>query len=448
MRHASTAASRKRRNAQAQGADAPAGLLALIESNAGAGGWTLDLATDQFECTDGLHHLLALPAGVLQTLPDLLSLLEPDDRVAMLVAAAGATPASASEAAAVCCTLCDTLLQGQELPLSARHLDTLLPFLLEIAPAAAATTSAAACRTLGCIIFANSDRLQAWAPRLCATLCAVAGAPAGPASSEADTARYAALVACGNLIQKGGARLSPLHGDAVLPALEVVLTHAPAGSGLPPPAPATARLLASALRVLQLILHAGTHAVKEAAAKRGEEGLRALYVLSVQGSSAPPLKTRQPTAIPAPYRPPPSRTRAPFPSGRSVSGSSWCTDESDSEGEGGASGGEGDEWSRRTPATTSRQLGIRVVVGALHCVEAWARQLPRSMHSKWSLFIPDMQGCHPKPFQPTLLTLLLFDSSTRVREAAALALGAALCDAPLEKWIGEAPLPPRAAAAF
>jgi diguanylate cyclase (GGDEF)-like protein/PAS domain S-box-containing protein len=88
MRHASSAAPRKRRNAQAHAADTPAGLLALIESNAGAGGWTLDLATDQLQGTNGLHQLLALPAGVLQTLPDLLSLLEPDARAAMSAALA------------------------------------------------------------------------------------------------------------------------------------------------------------------------------------------------------------------------------------------------------------------------------------------------------------------------------------------------------------------------
>ena len=71
-----------------------------------------------------LHALSTLPTpgGPLEallteagSLCPLLT-LSPDDRVAMLVAAAGATPASASEAAAVCCTLCDTLLQGQEQP--------------------------------------------------------------------------------------------------------------------------------------------------------------------------------------------------------------------------------------------------------------------------------------------------------------------------------------------
>ena len=60
----------------------------MIESSAGAGGWTLDLATDQLEGTEGLHQLLALPAGTLQTRPDLLSLLEPDDRTAMSAALA------------------------------------------------------------------------------------------------------------------------------------------------------------------------------------------------------------------------------------------------------------------------------------------------------------------------------------------------------------------------
>ena len=65
-----------------------AGLLQLLERSTGAGGWTLDLASDKLQCTAGLHKLLALPAGLPQTLPELLDLLTPESRAALSVALA------------------------------------------------------------------------------------------------------------------------------------------------------------------------------------------------------------------------------------------------------------------------------------------------------------------------------------------------------------------------
>ncbi|RYE84280.1 MAG: DUF4042 domain-containing protein, partial [Methanosarcinales archaeon] len=91
--------------------------------------------------------------------------------------------------------------------------------------------------------------------------------------------------------------------------------------------------------------------------------------------------------------------------------------------------------SRGHAALRPRRLAIRVRVTALHCVQAVARHCPKLTQSCWTLLLPEVQGCHPKPFSPSLLTVLLFDGSARARDAAAAALGSVIHAAPLVRWI-------------
>lgn len=114
-------------------------------------------------------------------------------------------------------------------------------------------------------------------------------------------------------------------------------------------------------------------------------------------------------------------------------------------GDGGGAGGGGggarcaqgaastDAGSRRGPKP--RRIPIRVRATALQCVAALAKAAPRVLHARWGVFLPEVQGTHPRPFAPSLLTLVLYDVSARVREAAAGALAAVVADAPLDKWI-------------
>jgi hypothetical protein len=84
---------------------------------------------------------------------------------------------------------------------------------------------------------------------------------------------------------------------------------------------------------------------------------------------------------------------------------------------------------------STRRLSLRVRATALYCVRALANLSTKPLQSKWSLFVPEVLGTHPRPFSPTLITVLLYDSSSRVKEAAAAALGGLLADAPLSMWI-------------
>ena len=126
------------------------------------------------------------------------------------------------------------------------------------------------------------------------------------------------------------------------------------------------------------------------------------------------------------------------------SGSSWYT-ASDSEGEeeeggGGPGGGSvGYTGGAGGGAKARRLVPLRVRVTSLHTLAAVARLCPRAVQSRWDLFLPQVQGSHPKPYSPSLLTAMLHDPSLRVQEAAAGSLAALVEDAPLDKWIA---LPP------
>jgi hypothetical protein len=62
-----------------------------------------------------------------------------------------------------------------------------------------------------------------------------------------------------------------------------------------------------------------------------------------------------------------------------------------------------------------RRIPKRVRATALHCLQALAKQDARLVASRWSLCVPEVQGCHSAPFQPSVLTVMLFDPSMRVR---------------------------------
>ena len=51
------------------------------------------------------------------------------------------------------------------------------------------------------------------------------------------------------------------------------------------------------------------------------------------------------------------------------------------------------------------------------------------------MFIPQVQGLSSSPYSASLLTVLLFDTCLRVRQAAAGALAAVIEGAPLNHWI-------------
>jgi hypothetical protein len=110
----------------------------------------------------------------------------------------------------------------------------------------------------------------------------------------------------------------------------------------------------------------------------------------------------------------------------SGSGSDWIAS-SDVEGGGSRSG-------------SARQVEARVRIGALACISAVARASPGLLHARLGLFIPQVQAVHPRPYAPSLVTVMLFDTSDKVREAAADALAAVLDGAPLSKWIALPPI--------
>jgi hypothetical protein len=95
-----------------------------------------------------------------------------------------------------------------------------------------------------------------------------------------------------------------------------------------------------------------------------------------------------------------------------VGGSSWYTDsDSDEDDEGlWRSGPRAGSISAEKP----RRIPKRVRATALHCIQALAKQDARLVASRWSLFVPEVQGCHVAPFQPSVLTVMLFDPSMRV----------------------------------
>ena len=125
------------------------------------------------------------------------------------------------------------------------------------------------------------------------------------------------------------------------------------------------------------------------------------------------------------------------------SGSSWYT-ASDSDGEegeerGGSVGGFPSANGVGGGAKARRLVPLRVRVTALHTLASVARLCPRAVQSRWDLFLPQVQGTHPTPYCPSLLTAMLYDPSLRVQEAAAVSLAALVEDSPLDKWIA---LPP------
>lgn len=118
-------------------------------------------------------------------------------------------------------------------------------------------------------------------------------------------------------------------------------------------------------------------------------------------------------------------------------GSSWYTDsDSDDDNDGnGSESGAGYSIGAGGVTKMKRRIPVRVRVTALQCLQALARASPKLVQSRWELFIPQVQGLHPKPYTPSLLTVLLHDPSHRVQEAAASALAAVVQDAPLNRWI-------------
>jgi hypothetical protein len=118
--------------------------------------------------------------------------------------------------------------------------------------------------------------------------------------------------------------------------------------------------------------------------------------------------------------------------------SSWYTnsDSEEEDGEGGGASESGAGFSLAAGAAKHKRLiPIRVRATALQCLQALAKHFAKVVQSRWELFIPQVQGVHPRPYATSLLTVVLFDPSHRVQETAAAALAAIVQDAPLHRWI-------------
>lgn len=123
---------------------------------------------------------------------------------------------------------------------------------------------------------------------------------------------------------------------------------------------------------------------------------------------------------------------------RGVGGSSWYTnsDSEDNDDGGGSESGAGFSVAGWTNSSKlKRRIPVRVRATALHCISALAKHSPKLLQSRWELFIPQVQGLSTKPYSVSLLTVLLYDSSHRVQEAAASSLATIVQDAPLNRWI-------------
>eukprot|EP01138_Halocafeteria_seosinensis_P004662 gb/GECG01004768.1/.p1 GENE.gb/GECG01004768.1/~~gb/GECG01004768.1/.p1 ORF type:complete len:1534 (+),score=208.22 gb/GECG01004768.1/:1-4602(+) len=80
---------------------------------------------------------------------------------------------------------------------------------------------------------------------------------------------------------------------------------------------------------------------------------------------------------------------------------------------------------------------IRVRIAAMQTITAICRKFPGDIRGYWYLFLPEYQALHPQPVRPSLATPLLFDSSAKVREAAAHAISAMVRVVPFAKWMGQ-----------
>ena len=348
-----------------------------------------------------------------------------------------------------------------------------------------------AARCAGSIVFVGAERCTPWSKRLLDDL------PIAPPASMAT--RHAALVCCGNILR--GSRARDLHAGAV-PAVVAVITATCCDTSTHADIDDVSRLLSSALRALHCVLTAADTVAMEVVASRGEELVRALHTCTTFGLTAPRTApastlsvlslqphinalalrgaqqrqqqyTRHSRAVPtisaendvaarsgatsangAITELPAAASHRHHPGGPG----SWYTDSDDG-------GGDDDDeasddssaelrrhiWGGGSERGTSRGSGrprripIRVRVTALHCIALLARELPRLLQPRWAALVPEVQGLHPKPFAPSLLTVLLFDASSRVREAAACALGAVVAAVPLDKWVSGGSMGPRVA---
>ena len=80
---------------------------------------------------------------------------------------------------------------------------------------------------------------------------------------------------------------------------------------------------------------------------------------------------------------------------------------------------------------------VRVRIAAMQGITALCRKFPIDVRGYWHLFLPEYQALHPQPVRVSLATPLLFDSSAKVREAAAHAISAVVRIVPFAKWIGQ-----------
>ncbi|EFJ31932.1 hypothetical protein SELMODRAFT_408282 [Selaginella moellendorffii] len=63
---------------------------------------------------------------------------------------------------------------------------------------------------------------------------------------------------------------------------------------------------------------------------------------------------------------------------------------------------------------------------AILCIQAIARADPKSLHAHWTLLLPTHNVLHPRLYQPTLVTTLIFDPVSKTRLAAASTISALL----------------------
>lgn len=314
--------------------------------------------------------------------------------------------------------------------------------------------------------------------------------PAPPFPSVAPVSEdtlASSLIVLGNLILRAGNRIKHKHGSIFPIVLDVLRWMAAAPARSIPEVEAAGRILSPALRAMLGLLTAGEHQVREAATHASDDLLRILHTLmtfgwqceSLQKSSKKRESRKTQNARLSDVPPSPLKPSTPGEIGfsipkdastaaselrdggsvysrhtfrrgrragsverRSVAGSarsvvSWYT-HTDSEDESDNFDGIA-SYVTQGGGKSKTLIPLRVRVTSLQCIAAVSRLSPRILYGRWDMFIPQIQGTHKNPFSPSFLTIILHDTSKRVREAAAFAFAALLDGAPLARWVA---LPP------